>query len=222
MGLIRELINNPNHKGGIERCYYQCEMSKAGQYWMAITEQYIDKPKKEPNIKDAWNNTILWALGNPKCKIDLLKGIGLVGRTGSGKTITMHILNDFIKIDEIKYKRGKDMVNLKFKMESALVIASEYAQQGDVIIQKYSNFANLCIDDLGAENSEKSYFGNKVNVIQEIIENRYNNGLMIHFTSNLNMDLIQKTYGDRVYSRLYDACNVLTLNDCDFRLLKNK
>ncbi|WBC28441.1 DnaC-like helicase loader [Rhodobacteraceae phage LS06-2018-MD05] len=222
MALIRELIKKGNNSNRIERIYYTCDNKHAAKYWKTIADQYIHDVKIEPTIKKAWNNIILWTFGNPNCEIDITKGLGLIGRTGSGKTMTFYILNDFIEIDKIRYKKGEDLVNLKYRIQSALVIASEYAREGDIVIHKYSNFANLCIDDLGAENSLKSYFGNKVNVIQEILENRYNNNLMTHFSSNLKMEDISDRYGDRVFSRLHDTCNIIEINDCDFRVINSK
>lgn len=222
MALVKDILKKGNNSNRIERIYYTCEAKKAALYWKNIADQYIHNLQIKPDIKNSWNNLIMWAFGNPNCKIDLNKGVGLVGRTGSGKTMTMYILNDFIQIDDIKYKKGVDLVCLKYKMQSALVIASEYAQNGDEIIHKYSNYANLCIDDLGAENSDKSYYGNKINVIQEILENRYNNNLLTHFTSNLDLSLIGEKYGDRVFSRIHDSINIIVMNDCDFRVLNSK
>lgn len=203
--------------GQIERIKYNYKPKEAGKVWKAIAYNHIAIVKISPDIKKAWNDLIKWSMGHDG-NLDKNKSIGLVGRTGSGKTMTMYILNDFIEIDTVKYKRGKDLVNLRFKFDSAIVIAGNYSLNGYDSLYKYSNYANLCIDDLGSENTNRKYFGDAANVIQELIEIRHTNGLMTHFTSNLTIEKIKEIYGDRIYSRLLGNTNIITMNDCDYRI----
>lgn len=77
----------------------------------------------------------------------------------------------------------------------------------------------LCIDDLGAEDN-KSYMGNKRNVIADIIESRYDMnhvGIWLHVTTNLTEREILERYGKRVLSRLREIVNFIPLNGQDRR-----
>jgi hypothetical protein len=65
-------------------------------------------------------------------------------------------------------------------------------------------------DDLGEEDLA-SHMGNKVNVMGQIIENRYRNRQfqLTHFTSNHTIDELNDLYGPRVTDRLREMCNVI-------------
>jgi DNA replication protein DnaC len=219
---IKQIYQQGSKSGmAIERIKYDFKIKQAANTWLDIYKKHVGDVKIGKDAKAAWNSLIFWAMGH-EYKLDLSKSIGLVGMTGSGKTMTMYVLNDFINIDEIKYRKGEDLVNLRFKFESSLVMAGDFSRKGYDALYKYSNYANLCIDDLGAENTNKKHFGDAANVIQEVIEMRHSNGFLTHFTSNLTTEMIQQVYGDRVYSRLIGDTNIIKLNDCDYRLQENK
>jgi DNA replication protein DnaC len=81
--------------------------------------------------------------------------------------------------------------------------------------------AGYCFDDLGTEET-KSHFGNKINVMAEIILNRYDNKTAMgweftHVTTNLSADEIEQYYGSRVRSRFREMFNAITLNGNDRR-----
>ncbi len=62
-----------------------------------------------------------------------------------------------------------------------------------------------------------NHYGTKLNVIEEVIEERYRKGLLTHLTTNLSEDDILDAYGDRVYSRLKSMVNYHTITGEDFR-----
>lgn len=126
------------------------------------------------------------------------KGILIAGGTGSGKT-------QFFKIMQIS------LLNLRlpaFRIVSCIdveqAIRSEQAQYSDFA------FGDMCFDDLGTESAETVIYGNRVNVMSEIIQIRYNafqnKGLKTHYTTNLAPDEIEKRYGTRISDRLNESC----------------
>lgn len=205
-------------KGNNRRISYEYDEKVAKNKWLGIALQYIPKVKLGNDTKYVWNQLLLYAMNDSKCELDTLKGIALMGKTGSGKTATFDILNDVLKFNNIKYYKGKLDACFKFHMVSARNIAAMYQEGGHEKISMYSQYNILCIDDLGAENVHAKYYGDTLSVIEEIIENRYANNLITHFSTNLKMEQIKEVYGDRVHSRINQAFNILTLNDADYRL----
>ena len=180
----------------------------------------------------SWNSDIVNALclyfaGDPNFDslngdFSLDKGILLLGVPGVGKT---HLMNFFAKNP-----------HASFIVPTCKVITEKYVQvwkrDDQSTIEYYSGlhsaeighvydqaFLGTCFGDLGAE-SEGNSFGNKRNVIEEIVFNRYEAKLPFkytHFTSNLTADMIGQKYGERMRDRLREMCNVFVLNGKSFR-----
>jgi DNA replication protein DnaC len=72
-------------------------------------------------------------------------------------------------------------------------------------------YTGICFDDLGTEDTEKAHYGNRTNVMEKIILNRYDHcrNKLTHFTTNLTAEQIKETYGLRVTDRLREMVNVL-------------
>lgn len=150
----------------------------------------------------------------------LNKGILLAGTFGTGKTWMMKLFQ--------KNKRNC------FLLKNAKEISSEFQKDGqemaELYIKKkknafndatffYQPYCGLCIDDLGTEEI-KSNYGNKSNVIGDLLEMRYaagDTGIFLHATTNLNGKGINDFYGPRVASRMREVFNILELNGEDRR-----
>ncbi|WP_090632121.1 hypothetical protein [Parapedobacter indicus] len=153
----------------------------------------------------------------------LNKGIMLVGPVGCGKTTIMRAF-------QVNPSNGYAIV-------SSRRVSEEYTDKtegGNIAIDKYSNLLAVyprqnfgqseigyCFDDLGTENAKK-HFGNEVDVMGNIILNRYDlpgNKNKTHFTANLAADEIEELYGPRVRSRLREMCNFIEFspNSPDYR-----
>ena len=176
----------------------------------------------EPDYKNIYKgiirNLIMYAQGDSKSIYDLDKAIGIIGPTGTGKTLTFKALSEFMKIDDIKFVRNGNISKFGFDVVSARFLASQFVAKGFDGVNPYIIRPVLCIDDLGAEPENITHFGNKLNLIQHIIEERYMNNRITHFSSNNTMDKIHEIYGDRVYSRLYGSINIIQLVCEDWRL----
>ena len=146
------------------------------------------------------------------------KAIGITGNTGSGKTLAMYMMRDFCNIDKPKYMGGGKVRVFKPLFKSAKAIATEYNTQGGGVIETLSTVDSLIIDDLGSEKKNVNYFGTNINVMQTIIEERYSNNLLTHFTTNFTMDEVEEMYGDRVRSRLHQMTNIIEYVDIDHRM----
>ena len=143
----------------------------------------------------------------------LQKGILLAGNIGTGKTLLMTIL------------RNCYFPHQAFGIKSCRDISQRFATEGMKGIEIFGSRAvkfeygrqrinNMMFDDLGAEKN-MAYYGNTVNVMQEILLDRYEhfvrNGLLTHLTTNLDLNEIEAVYGSRVASRMHEMFNFVML-----------
>jgi hypothetical protein len=153
-------------------------------------------------------------------KPSLAKGLMICGNTGTGKTSFMRLFS----------KNQRQVFHVKTAMDLANGVGQHGESAFDEIIKlqslpvndKNSFFqpvAGLCVDDMGSE-AEKNYYGNKKNVIGDMIEARYNNGnvgIYLHATTNMDGKGIESFYGARVKSRVHEIFNFLELTGKDRR-----
>lgn len=148
------------------------------------------------------------------------KGIILAGNVGRGKTWLMSL-----------FRKNNRQV---YHVEQAKDIAFSYQKNGDEAIERHRNKivnpfndpnvfyqknAGLCMEDIGAEDI-KNNFGNKTNVIGDIIEARYVNdllGIWFHGTTNFTTAQFEDFYGVRITSRLREKVNFIELRGPDRR-----
>lgn len=153
-------------------------------------------------------------------KPSLKKGLMISGNTGTGKTSFMRL-----------FSRNQRQV---FHVKTAMDLANSVGQHGESAYQEiikcsplpvndsnsfFHPVAGLCVDDLGSE-AEKTYYGNKKNVIGDMIESRYHNGnvgILLHATTNMDGKGIEGFYGARVKSRVHEIFNFLELTGKDRR-----
>ena len=148
------------------------------------------------------------------------KGLFIGGNFGVGKTWLMKL-----------FQRNNRQV---FTVQNAKAIADTFESDGEDAIKEFKespllpsndveNFFHkrmgLCIDDLGNEQI-KNHYGNKKNVIGDLIELRYasgNTGDLLHLTTNLTGAQLSDFYGGRVASRLREIMNVIDFIGSDLR-----
>ncbi len=150
----------------------------------------------------------------------LKKGICLAGMPGLGKTWMMKL-----------FQKNQRQV---FAVQNAKNIADIFEQSGEESLSQFVELPKLpvndsqsffhpvmalCIDDLGTEDT-KNHYGNKKNVLGDIIEKRYacnNVGILFHCTTNLTGPQLTEKYGPRVASRLREIMNIVELKGEDRR-----
>lgn len=152
----------------------------------------------------------------------LSKGIMITGTPGAGKS---HLMAFFSKNPHTSYshvtcKAVAECYRTGWKRDELDTLEwysfTLKAEAGHYWDQKELGY---CFGDLGTED-EKNNFGNKMNVMEHIIFQRYENKLpfnMTHLTTNLNATEIEATYGLRVRDRLREMCNKIVLEGPSFR-----
>ncbi len=162
------------------------------------------------------SNAMAAGVKNPTLK----KGIMLAGNFGTGKTYMMKLFS----------KNQRQC----FAVKNAKEIATQYKSEGELTLEEYIQITKaafedpsvfyqpsigLCIDDLGTEDLKTNY-GDKKNVIGDIIEQRYFNnncGIYFHGSTNLTAQQLKDYYGERVTSRMREIFNFIEVRGTDRR-----
>lgn len=160
---------------------------------------------------------------NKLVKGNLKGGIYIAGGTGAGKSWCLEIMLSYARIWNFKVQFPLDANPrpLQWEIHRADDIAIQFARVGEVM--RFRGLETLGIQDLGQEPKEAMYMGNRLNVLQQVLECRGDNkSLVTLITSNYAMGgkALQEAYGDRVRSRLIESCNYLVIKGKDRRELK--
>lgn len=152
----------------------------------------------------------------------LQKGIFLAGNFGSGKTWMMTLFRQNQR-QCFSIKPAKDIASgFRASKEpeeylSSLVPNVINASNDPMVF--YQRELGMCIDDIGTEDLKVNY-GNKSNVIGDLIEMKYHQkvyGTCLHATTNLTADELKEYYGGRVISRMREIFNFIEFSGEDRR-----
>jgi len=174
-------------------------------------EFVIDK-----EMEEYYFNLFSWFKG---CKgdFDINKGLLICGPIGTGKTLSMRIMQHIFKNFPIVNTRY--IIRDFFAAEKPTFVIDKYGRHsyekttsGGINIDKPRL---QCFDDFGLENVNVKNYGNESNIMEEIILDRYDEflsrGMKTIATTNLDVDLIEECYGVRVRDRLRQMMNYITL-----------
>jgi hypothetical protein len=151
------------------------------------------------------------------------KGLLIRGKVGCGKTLLFKGLLETLNQLSMNSRSHLDSF---YSVESNR-IALDYALAGANIFNQHSDFNNeesygyvdgtLFIDDLGAE-PITSHFKSQLNSVGELIQIRYNLEYITHATTNLDAKSLKEFYGERVFSRIKEMFNDITMDGQDRRI----
>lgn len=147
-------------------------------------------------------------------ELDPEKGLLINGGTGSGKSKFFSVMQQSLLNLRASAYRIVSCIDVEqsIRMESMGVESNPY---------QHFNHGVMCFDDLGTESSETVIYGNRVNVMSEILQLRYNSfqnkGVKTHITTNLLMSEIEKRYGTRISDRISEMCNIVIFSWESFR-----
>ena len=155
--------------------------------------------------------------------LDLKKGIFLYGPTGTGKSFLMRAFQLAVKSARFEPRR--------FKITKMPELHSDL-KQGVRKMQSIRLFYQdpRCLDDIGFNSERIKVYGNEVDVLQDILLNRYSRYTrskeLTHVTSNLEIQSSEHLAGldqsldQRVVSRMSEMFNVVLLDGPDYRKQK--
>ncbi len=145
------------------------------------------------------------------------KNLLIIGEPGTGKTITMQIFSDYLKLTGNR--------NF-FQNISVTQMMNYYKMNGHIDKYTYNESEgngafegkpfNVCLNDIGLEIENQKHYGTDLDlVIDEFLYARYEiyqqSHTKYHMTSNLSVDDFKKRFGDRLVDR-FKSFNILTLS----------
>lgn len=151
------------------------------------------------------------------------KGVIIIGSIGVGKTMLMKVIQKLFKETERRFVwvNGYEFKDLLDDDYTVPEIKQMYGK---------SLRSDLYIDDVGMNGADYKKFGNSVNIISDILIERYelflSEGFRTHLSSNLptylkdnpaNLPTLEKIYGARVFDRIKEMCDLITIQGNSLR-----
>lgn len=134
------------------------------------------------------------------------KGILLIGDIGTGKTILIKALNDYLKEQRF----------LTIKIADVGLVEFEFKKNGYENLEQYTKDI-YCFDDIGVENPIINNYGSKTDIISELLLIRYSNNVKTYATTNLSVEKLKKRYGARLIDRFKEMFKVVYLTGSSHR-----
>lgn len=139
------------------------------------------------------------------------RGLCLVGRTGTGKSSIMKILNR-VNAGLSRLENSRVVYDCLSAKKIALASTESLTSTFDRCTK-----GAILVDDFGAELGYIKSYGNEVNMLVEIIHERYDKNLATHLTSNLSSEQIFHKYGERTFTRIEEMMRIIDVNCENFR-----
>jgi chromosomal replication initiation ATPase DnaA len=214
----------------IKRFAYDITMEEGMKIVKAIGEHHNPNFVIDRENRFAYENIIKWVHGDIDAKAmnpstheiipaKMKGGIYIAGSTGTGKTMCMEIIREYINAMNYRIVVNEEKRPLSYMICDADEITTAFMKNGD--ITRYKEAELLCIDDVGTEPTETMYMGNRFEVIRTLLERRGDrNDRLTFITSNYPFmhEGFRSRYGDRVVSRLCGAVNYYEIRGKDRRV----
>lgn len=147
-------------------------------------------------------------------------GILLCGNCGNGKTTTLNAFASVSKYLEDRFRR-QCMTNGKWpetiNIEKTTARRLSQIAKDENAMNEAKKVHVLCIDDIGLEPTEVLDYGNAINPVIEIMEQRYQRQLFTFVTTNLTPPQIREKYGDRIADRFNEMMRCIVYKNPTFR-----
>ena len=184
------------------------------------------EPRFDPKLADknilnslfAW----VWKLDDyNKFNLDFNKGFCFYGDLGLGKSMTLQALRQYRNGLVVRHESKQDDFRMKGTwLKTASELANIFTVDGQPALIKYtSDEINLIIDELGREPRPAKYYGTELNVIQFILQLRYDHrrNSITHITTNLQLEDIAQKYGAYIADRCLEMFNFIEFKGASLR-----
>lgn len=153
--------------------------------------------------------------------LDPAKGLFLFGPIGTGKSTVLKALRIYEGWMN-RYAFAFSNNRLGYQFTSAAEISLRYAESGIDGIARYTErelMTDLAIDELGREPADAKHFGTNLNVVQTVLQLRYEcrHQFYTHITTNLAPDSIAAKYGVYIADRIKEMFNLIPVEGASRR-----
>ncbi len=159
----------------------------------------------QPELRETINDIFRWCM-MLEGRLDPDKGLWLYGNIGTGKSTILRIVKQFCKVVR---PRCQDGWPYSFAIFNAVDICSVFAGKGFDGLKEFVDSDRLAIDELGSETIPTGHYGTPLNVIQHLLQSRYDkrHRSFTHVTTNLSIEQIADIYTPRIYDRCKEMFN---------------
>ena len=184
------------------------------------------EPRFDPKLADrnilnslfAW----VWKLDEyNKLKLDYNKGFCFYGDLGLGKSMTLQALRQYRNGLVSRHESMREDFRMKGTwLKAASELANIFSVDGQPALIKYTtDEINLIIDELGREPRPAKYYGTELNVIQFVLQLRYDHrrDSVTHITTNLKLEDIAQKYGAYIADRCLEMFNFIEFKGASLR-----
>ena len=187
------------------------------------------EPRFDPKLtdKDILNSLFAWVWKLDeynKLKLDYNKGFCFYGDLGLGKSMILQALRQYRNSIVARHESKKEDFRMKgIWLKAASELANIFSVDGQpALIQYTSDDINLIIDELGREPRPAKYFGTELNVIQFVLQLRYDHRRysVTHITTNLKPEDIAQYYGAYIADRCWEMFNFIEFQGASLRSKK--
>lgn len=198
------------------------DLSKINQYklfFLTCANKICPGYQVRDDQKKMLNEIVHWALLDYSGNLDPDRGLLLWGDIGTGKSTLMLIIREFCR----HVRPFVDGMPYSFRITNVIDICAEYADEsshgGYSAIQTYISSKRQAFDELGSETTPTGRWGNYENVMQYILQRRYDmrDANFTHATTNLSLDQIAEVYSARIYDRCKEMFNFVEIRGKTFR-----
>jgi DNA replication protein DnaC len=140
------------------------------------------------------------------------RGLLLHGSCGTGKTKLMQALSHLFSYYE------SDRNSLRVCSATEIADLSLSKTESDAVKFSMLKTANYVgIDDVGTEPVNVKNWGTDTSPVIDVMYCRYNAMKVTVLSTNLNMEAIRKTYGERIFDRICEMYDRISFNFQSFR-----
>ena len=145
-------------------------------------------------------------------------GLIFTGQVGNGKTTLLHAINSaaryladrkLVNPADYGYQYAADFGMDFFNAKQLVQIAKSDWKRFESIMEK----PMLAVDELGEEPTTVLEYGNAINPIIDLIEQRYNMQRFTVITTNLDPKEISEKYGLRIADRFREMLSIVIFGD---------